>query len=199
MKDEVHQRIPERVMRKHEDVSRREFLKMSGAAAGAVGIFAFAPGVTEVIEVVAPGTMRITRTYPRLKVARLADLVEGEPLDFQYPLEEHNNFLVKSGRPAFDGVGTDKDIVAFNYLCSHMGCPLNGTYRHEFKMLGPCPCHFSRFDLTKNGIVILGQATQSLPQIVLEVQNEEIYSVGVTGLVYGFWSNLAGGTTVTAE
>lgn len=102
-------------------------------------------------------------------MARLADLVEGEPLDFQYPLKEHNNFLVKSGRSAFDGVGPDRDIVAFNYLCSHMGCPLNGTYRHEFKMPGPGP--FSRFDLIKNGILILGQANQSLPQIVLEVQN----------------------------
>ncbi len=88
--------------------------------------------------------------------------------------------------------------MAFNYLCSHMGCPLNGQYRHEYKMMGPCPCHFSRFDLAKNGIVILGQATQTLPQIMLEEAGGDLYAVGVTGLVYGFWDNLENGTVVTS-
>jgi len=183
---------------RRQKVSRRDFLKMSAVAAGAVGIFAFPLGLTQVIEAASPGNTRLTRTYPPLKVARVADLTEGKPVDFQYPMKEHNNFLVKLGTSAWDGAGPDKDIVAFNYLCSHMGCPLNGTYRHDHKMLGPCPCHFSRFDLSKNGILILGQATQSLPQVLLEVQNEDIYATGVTGLVYGFWNNLENGTPVTA-
>ena len=80
-------------------------------------------------------------------------------MDFSYPLVGHINFLVKLGTPAWDGVGPEKDIVSFNYLCSHMGCPLTGKYNHDHKMLGPCPCHFSRFDLAKNGIMIIGQAT----------------------------------------
>ena len=66
-------------------------------------------------------------------------------------------------------------------------------------MLGPCPCHFSRFDLSKNGSLILGQATQSLPQILLEVEKEEIYATGVMGLVYGFWDNLEDGTPLNGE
>lgn len=159
----------------------------------AIGILAFPPG-GELVEATAPGALRITRTYRRLKVARLADLIEGQPLDFSYPLKEQHNFLVKLGVPAWDGMGPDEDIVAFNYLCSHMGCPLTGTYRHEYKMLGPCPCHFSRFDLAKNGTLILGQATQSLPQILLEVKGEDLYAVAARGLVYGFWNNLQNGT-----
>ena len=114
-------------------------------------------------------------------------------MDFQYPLQEHNNLLVKLGTPAFDGVGPDGDVVAFNYLCSHMGCPLNGQYRHEYKMLGLCPCYYSRFDLSKNGVMVLGQATQSLPQILLEVQGDEVFAVAVAGLVYGAWNNLENG------
>jgi arsenite oxidase small subunit len=160
----------------------------------AVGILAFPPGLAEVVHVAAPGTVRITRTYPRLRIARLTDLAEGQPLDFRYPLQEHQNFLVKLGTPAWDGVGPDKDVVAFNYFCSHMGCPLNGQYKHEHKMLGPCPCHFSRFDLAKNGTLILGQATQSLPQVLLEVEKGEIYAVAVSGLVYGYRDNLEDGT-----
>ena len=118
-------------------------------------------------------------------------------MDFQYPLKEHNNLLVKLGTSAFDGVGPDGDVVAFNYLCSHMGCPLNGQYRHEYKMLGPCPCHYSRFDLSKNGVMVLGQATQSLPQVLLEVQGDEVFAVAVMGLVYGAWNNLENGTILS--
>jgi arsenite oxidase small subunit len=181
------------------NTSRRNFLKASAGVAGAVtvGIFAFPPGL-ETVEALVPGIKRVTRSYPRLKITSVAELTEGSPVDFNFPLEEHNNFVVKLGTPGSDGVGSAKDIVAFNYLCSHMGCPLNGQYRHEYKMMGPCPCHFSRFDLAKNGIVILGQATQTLPQIMLEEAGGDLYAVGVTGLVYGFWDNLENGTVVTS-
>ena len=35
-------------------------------------------------------------------------------------------------------------------------------------------------------MVISGHGTESLPQIVLEVQGDDIYAVGVMGLVYGY-------------
>jgi arsenite oxidase small subunit len=46
------------------------------------------------------------------------------------------------------------------------------------------------FDLTKRGIITSGSATQSLPQIMLEVSGDEIYAVGVMGLIYGFNDNM---------
>lgn len=178
-------------------LSRRRFLKSAGmTGALAVGVVAFPSGLAQIVQAVASGTVRITRSYHRLKIARLADLAEGQPVDFRYPLQEHQNFMIKLGAPAWDGVGPERDVVAFNYLCSHMGCPLNGQYKHEHKMLGPCPCHFSRFDLAKNGTIILGQATQSLPQILLEVEKGEIYAVAVSGLVYGYRDNLQDGTPI---
>ena len=182
-----------------QEVSRRAFLKTSAGLAGAagIGILGF-PAGTQIVEALAPGVQRITRSYSIASIARMSDLVQSEPLSFQYPLKEHNNFIVKLGVTAFDGVGPEQDIVAFNYLCPHMGCPLNGQYRDEYKMLGPCTCHYSRFDLAKNGVMILGQATQSLPQIVLDVDGDDILALGVTGLVYGAWNNLENGTPINA-
>ncbi len=182
-----------------EGVTRRAFLSKAASVSGAVavGIFAFPQGL-EAVEAVSASVLRITRSYTAFKVARIANLVEGEPVDFSYPLVGHINFLIKLGTPAWDGVGPDKDIVSFNYLCSHMGCPLTGKYNHDHKMLGPCPCHFSRFDLTKNGIMILGQATQSIPQVMLEVREGDIFAVAVSGLVYGYWNNLENGTSVSS-
>ena len=62
---------------------RREFVK-SAAVAGAVavGILAFPAGLTQVIQAAGRGTVRMTRTYTRLKIARLPDLIEGQPIDF---------------------------------------------------------------------------------------------------------------------
>jgi arsenite oxidase small subunit len=64
------------------------------------------------------------------------------------------------------------------------------AYQKEHKVLGPCPFHLSMFDLTKHGIITSGSATQSLPQIMLEVKGDEIYAIGVMGLVYGFSDNM---------
>lgn len=177
--------------------SRRDFLRMSAGMAGGLGVLAFPAGLDRVLETISDGVQRLTQTYPRSMIAKSSDLVEGEPVDFQYPLEAQTNLLVRLGAPATGGVGPAGDIVAFSYLCSHMGCPLTGTYNQEHKMLGPCPCHYSRFDLSKGGVLILGQATQTLPQIVLETQGEDIYATGVTGLIYGYWSNVEGGVAVT--
>jgi arsenite oxidase small subunit len=99
--------------------------------------------------------------------------------------------LVKLGVPAGGGVGPQQDIVAFSTLCTHMGGPLAGQYRGQHKVLGPCPFHLTTFDLTKHGMVVSGQATESLPQIVLETRGDDIWATGVMGLIYGYHSNLA--------
>ncbi len=131
--------------------------------------------------------------FPRLRVAGLSDLEVGKPLDFRYPLENFNSssFIVKLGAQAIGGIGPEGDIVSFNYMCTHMGCALIGMYNHDHRMLGPCPCHFTRFDLTKNGMVIIGQATENLPQVTMELEGEDIYATGVMRLIYGYRSNLA--------
>lgn len=130
--------------------------------------------------------------YPKTRIASLED-VGSEPYDFSYPLEGHRNFLVKLGEPAAGGIGPDDDVVGFNYACTHMGCPMDGTYDDDHSQLGPCGCHMTRFDLTNHGQVIMGHATQDLPQILLTVEGDDIYAVGVTGLIYGYSSNFDGG------
>jgi len=136
----------------------------------------------------------VSATYPKLKVISLADLVEGESVAFNYPLNEQPNVLVKMGRPAQGGIGPDFDIVAFSVLCPHMGGSLRGRYQHDHGAIGPCPFHYSTFDLAKGGVPVHASATQNLPQITLETDGEDIYAVGISGLVYGFRDNLADGT-----
>ncbi len=171
-------------------VSRREALKL-GAAGVAVGVFGL-PGLAATPTAAAQSAGPLA--YPRKRVGLISRLEEGVPVAFTYPLEQQPNFIVKLGVPAQGGVGANRDIVAFSSLCTHMGGSLRGRYRHDLKAIGPCPFHFSTFDLTKSGIPVHASATQALPQVVLETQGDEIFAVAMSGLVYGFRHNLKDGT-----
>jgi arsenite oxidase small subunit len=72
-----------------------------------------------------------------------------------------------------------------------MGMVLQGSYKSEHAVMGPCPLHLTTFDLTRHGMVIAGHATESLPQIVLETDGDDIVATGVLGLLYGKHNNLS--------
>lgn len=168
-------------------MNRREFLLTSGISTATVMIaFRTSEGMAEVPGVVA--------TYPRKLITKLSELATDQPVDFNYPDDNlyAQSMIVKLGREAGGGIGPDKDVVAYNYFCTHQGGPLQGTYKAEDKALGPCPLHLTTFDLTRHGMFISGQAYQSLPQVLLELDGDDIYAVGMFGLIYGRYDNLQG-------
>lgn len=169
----------------HPCMSRRQFL-LAGAAVVALDAV---PGVGLAQ---AQPQLALRAEYPRQRIGSLSKLATGKPVTFSYPYKNVRNMLVKLGTPAGGGVGPDQDVVAFNLQCTHMGGPLDGTYKEAHQVLGPCPLHLTTFDLTRHGMVAAGHATESLPQIVLELDGDSIFAAGVLGLLYGYSSNLAG-------
>lgn len=169
-------------------ISRRRFLL--GAGATVIAIVAL-PGVAESAQLV-------RADYPRRRIVRADALKRGVPYAFSYPYPDVHNIVVQLGEAAGGGIGPQADIVAFNQQCTHMGGPLEGTYKDKYQVLGPCPLHLTTFDLTRHGMVVSGHATESLPQIVLELDGGDIYAVGVMGLVYGY-SDMAVGRRASAE
>ena len=125
--------------------------------------------------------------YPRIKIATLGDL-SGGAHNANYPDPASLIQLVKLGKKTVGGVGPDQDIVAYSGICSHMGCPL--VYDAARKIL-QCPCHFSHYDLAADAMLINGPSCQNLPRITLEVDGQDIYAVGVQGLIYGRANNVA--------
>ncbi len=169
-------------------VSRRNFLISSGIATTTVMVTMNAG--TALAEQV-PATIT---TFPRKFVVKLSDLKLDEPFDFVYPDDgaHADSMIVKMGVKAGGGLGPDEDIVAFNYACTHQGGSLVGSYKKDTKSLGACPLHLSTYDLTRHGILISGQAYQSLPQVLLELDGDDIYATGIFGLIFGRENNLAG-------
>ncbi|NQY34332.1 MAG: arsenate reductase (azurin) small subunit [Alteromonadaceae bacterium] len=157
-------------------VSRRNFL-LAGAS---TFVLSTMPGMAHAFKL-------IVKEHSPLRVASLSQLTEGNPVEFMFPLDNPmSSFtLVKLGERGAGGVGKDQDIVAFSNLCTHMGGPLNGSYKAKHKVLGPCPLHLTTFDLTRHGMVVSGHATQTLPQARLEIMGDDVYITGVMGLIYG--------------
>ena len=166
-------------------VSRRKFLLGSGLALATMTAMVHIPGS-------AVAQKAAIAKYPRKKIGKLSSLKNDKPIFFNYPDKGKNSktILVKLGTKAGGGVGKKGDVVAFNTFCAHQGGPLEKTYKKATKSLGACPLHLSTYDLTRYGIVISGGAYQSLPQVLLEVKGNDIYAVGVMGLIFGRNDNL---------
>lgn len=146
-----------------------------------------------VLEGILPGrlvTAEVAR-YEGRKIGSLSDLRTGVPVRFRYPWDHPNceSYLIKLGVEAGGGIGPDRDVVAFNTLCPHMGFSLLDTYKPQHQVLGPCGWHLSTYDLTRHGMIVAGHATSGLPQVLLEAHGDDIYAVGVMSLIFGFGDN----------
>lgn len=136
---------------------------------------------------VAAAAPQTDRPYPAVKVADLSSLKTDVPIFFTYPDESSPAVLIRLREAAAQGVGPGNTVVAFSQLCTHKGCPVN--YRPERKLM-ICPCHWSTFDPTKSGQMVIGQASQALPQIQLRVDGNAIMAIGVNGLIFGRHTNV---------
>jgi arsenite oxidase small subunit len=128
--------------------------------------------------------------YPRKRIASTSELRGGKPVSFAYPGEGQASLVVDLGAEVPGGAGDDSSIVAFSILCQHMGCPV--AYREEEKDF-LCACHQSRYDPAREGVVIQGVSQRPLPRIALEIDGEDVFAVGVDGLIYGYRDNLETG------
>jgi arsenite oxidase small subunit len=158
--------------------SRREFIQLSGAGLAGVAASAALPS--------SPRGAAEGR-YPIVAVAPLKDVTPGTVRQFTYPDPASPALLIRLGQPGQGGVGADRDIVAYSALCTHKGCTVG--YKAERKLL-ICPCHWSVFDPAKAGTLVIGQASQHLPQIELRVEQGMIQAVGISGLIYGRHTNI---------
>ncbi|MCP5093052.1 MAG: arsenate reductase (azurin) small subunit [Gammaproteobacteria bacterium] len=167
-------------------MTRRSFLFRSTATVAGTVLLSNIPGFEG--QAIAATVSR----YPRQKIGKLSQLKTGIPVKFNYPDTGGNSgcMLVKLVEKAGGGLGPGEDVIAFNTVCTHMGGDMKGAFKAEHSVLGQCPLHQSTFDLTRHGMIISGHATESLPQVLLELEGDDIYAVGVMGLIYGRYDNL---------
>lgn len=160
-------------------LDRREIL---GGIAGLAAAAGFpSPGLAQ------GGPAATAKDYPVVDVAPLAKIEVGSEISFQYPDADSPAILIRLDRSADGGVAPGESIVAFSTLCTHKGCPVSFKRSHNMLL---CPCHWSSFDPAKGGRMVIGQASEQLPQIALQVNDGMVRAIGVAGLIYGRHTNI---------
>jgi len=168
----------------------------------------------------AGSTSSTSSPFPQVRVGNISDLTGanlGQTVDFNYPLQETPNVLVKLGVKALNGVGPDGDIVAFSQICQHLGCiwgfvaagdspGCDSSYKAK-GAVAYCCCHGSQYDLANGAAVIGGPAPRPVPQVTLSYDDStgDIYATGMTPpTIFGYHTgsdntlyDLQGGTPVS--
>jgi Rieske Fe-S protein len=103
---------------------------------------------------------------PRTKIASKGDVPVGGFAVFSYPSEHERCVLVRLG---------ESEFVAFSQACTHLSCAVIPKVSEG---LFVCPCHEGYFEL-RTGKNIAGPPPRPLPRILLEMQGEELFAVGV--------------------
>ncbi|MFD0981606.1 arsenate reductase (azurin) small subunit [Tropicimonas aquimaris] len=164
-------------------LSRRSFLILGGSSIAILATYGAGAEAQELV----------SSSYVRKVVGKLSELQPGTAISFNYPNDDVENLLMMLNEPAGGGVGEGRNIVAFNTICPHMGGYMGESeFKAQHSVLGPCPLHLSTFDLTKHGMIVSGHAVESLPQIVLEIDGDDIVATGVMGLFFGYSQNPTG-------
>lgn len=170
-------------------LSRRIFMVSSGSAAAVAGASLLPAGAAQAASPAGVGAGSTTLAYPKLAVGKAKSMPLNQAVSFNYPDASSLCWAIRMGAPVPGGVGPDQDIVAYSGMCTHMGCPVSyEAATRTFK----CGCHFSIFDPENKGQMVCGQATEDLPQVLLEydAKTDSVRAVAINGLLYGRQSNL---------
>jgi nitrite reductase/ring-hydroxylating ferredoxin subunit len=140
-------------------VSRRDFTRFLVLTSGA-----FVAGQAWIA---AQSLVRHRRgPLPRTRIAGQADVPRGGALMFAYPYAHDACLLVRL---------PDDQLVAYSQKCTHLSCAVipdveRGVLR--------CPCHEGYFELA-TGRNLSGPPPRPLPRILLELDGDDIFAVGV--------------------
>ena len=103
---------------------------------------------------------------PRVRVAAASEVAPGSSLVFSYPTEHARCLLVRM---------PDGELLAYSQACTHLSC---AVVPRVAEGVLHCPCHEGYFDL-KTGKNIAGPPPRPLPRILLAVEGDDVYAIGV--------------------
>lgn len=113
-------------------------------------------------------------TYPRVRVANTKDAATNDSLPFEYPRKDRPAVLIRL---------PEGNFVAYDALCTHLGCQVHynkvavkGWEDNPRQIFSPC--HGGVFD-PATGKVLDGPPPRPLPKIKLEIDEKgDIYANG---------------------
>lgn len=150
--------------------SRRDALK-AAVLFGAVVLFL---PVERLAQYLLPPKETGPVTYPKQRIANTKDVPLSDSVLFEYPHKDRPAVLIHL---------PDGGFVAYDALCTHLGCQIHydkvavaGWENNPQQSF--CPCHGGVFD-PKTGNVLAGPPPRPQPKIKLEIDEQgEIFANG---------------------
>jgi menaquinol-cytochrome c reductase iron-sulfur subunit len=154
-------------MKKHEDISRRDAMKVAISLIG--GLVGTALGIPAIAYIIGPALKTDQSNW--MRVSSLSNIEIGTPTLFKLKMKRQNGWIVEEAEVGVYVLTEDgREFLAMSNICTHLGCrarwiPEQGQFF--------CPCHNGVYD--KHGKVVSGPPPRPLDEFETKIEDGNLY------------------------
>jgi menaquinol-cytochrome c reductase iron-sulfur subunit len=157
----------ENEMEKHEDISRRDAMKMTISLIG--GLIGTVLGIPAIVYLIGPSLK--TNQANWIRIGSLSTIELNTPTLFKPKVARQNGWIVEEEEVAIYVLTENgREFLAMSNICTHLGCrarwiPEQGQFF--------CPCHNGVYD--KHGYVISGPPPRPLDEFLTKIEDGNLF------------------------
>lgn len=154
-------------MKKHEDISRRDAMKMAISLIG--GLIGTALGIPAIAYIIGPALKTDQANW--IRVSSLSTIELRTPMLFKPKVTRQNGWMVEEEEVGVYVLTEDgSNYIALSNICTHLGCRVRWIAEREQFL---SPCHNGVFD--KYGYVISGPPPRPLDEFVTKIEDGNLF------------------------
>ena len=154
-------------MKKHEDISLRDAMKMAISLIG--GLIGTALGIPAIAYIIGPALKTDQANW--IRVSSLSTIELRTPMLFKPKVTRQNGWMVEEEEVGvYVHTEDGSNYIALSNICTHLGCRVRWIAEREQFL---SPCHNGVFD--KYGYVISGPPPRPLDEFVTKIEDGNLF------------------------
>ena len=154
-------------MKKHEDISRRDAMKIAISLIG--GLIGTALGIPAIAYILGPALRKDEANW--IRVSSLSTIELGTPTLLKPRIERQNGWIVDEEEVGVYVLTEDgRNYHALSNICTHLGCRVRWIAEREQFF---SPCHNGVFD--KHGYVVSGPPPRPLDEFETKIEDDNLF------------------------
>ena len=154
-------------MKKHEDISRRDAMKMAISLIG--GLIGTALGIPAIAYIIGPALKADKANW--IRVSSLSTIELEIPALLKPKVTHQNGWMVEEEEVGIFVLTEDgRNYHALSNICTHLGCRVRWIAEREQFL---SPCHNGVFD--KHGYVVSGPPPRPLDEFETKIEDGNLY------------------------
>lgn len=154
-------------MKKHEDISRRDAMKVAISLIG--GLIGTALGIPAIAYILGPALKKDEANW--IRVSSLSTIELGIPALFKPKVTRQNGWIIDEEEVGVFVLTEDgRNYHAMSNICTHLGCRVRWIAEREQFF---SPCHNGVFD--KHGYVVSGPPPRPLDEFETKIEDGNLF------------------------